>query len=138
MKYILIIILFFSSLFSNEVIQVDNSFITKFEYGKMLYTNPRGIGCNSCHGDDAKGKDIVKFTHERKKKNYECVLHAPSIKDVSYNKFYKKVNSKKNRKKKFDKEEVCKKLIYNANVMPTYFLVKEEIEAIYHYVNNLK
>ena len=23
---------------------------------KKLFNNPRGIGCNNCHGDDAKGK----------------------------------------------------------------------------------
>lgn len=41
---------------ATEEIDINNSFITKYEYGKMLFNNPRGIGCNNCHGDDARGK----------------------------------------------------------------------------------
>ena len=111
-------------------LDINNSFITKFEYGKMLYNNPRGIGCNSCHGDDAKGKKIIDFKQEHDKKIYNCNLSVPNIKDIDYAIFSEKINSKKNPNKKFEKEEVCEKLIYYANVMPTYFLVEEEIEAI--------
>lgn len=119
-------------------LDINNSFITKFEYGKMLYNNPRGIGCNSCHGDDAKGKKIIDFKQEHDKKIYNCDLSVPNIKDIDYAIFSEKINSKKNPNKKFEKEEVCEKLIYYANVMPTYFLVEEEIEAIYYYIKNIK
>ena len=119
-------------------LDINNSFITKFEYGKMLYNNPRGIGCNSCHGDDAKGKKIIDFKQEHDKKIYNCNLSVPNIKDIDYAIFSEKINSKKNQNKKFEKEEVCEKLIYYANVMPTYFLVEEEIEAIYYYIKNIK
>lgn len=137
--------LFFFTLFINlilfsketDLIKIDNSFITKFEYGKMLYNNPRGIGCNKCHGEDAKGKKIVHFQQTYKKKSYKCELKAPNIKDIPYKKFSKKINSKKNPNKKFDKKEVCNKLIYYANIMPTYFLVEDEIEAIYFYIKEL-
>ena len=63
---------------------------------------------------------------------------APDIKYVEYDVFSKKVNSKKNENLKFEKEQVCDKLIYQANVMPTYFLVEDEIEAIYYYIQNMK
>ena len=119
-------------------LDINNSFITKFEDGKMLYNNPRGIGCNSCHGDDAKGKKIIDFKQEHDKKIYNCNLSVPNIKDIDYAIFSEKINSKKNPNKKFEKEEVCEKLIYYANVMPTYFLVEEEIEAIYYYIKNIK
>ena len=119
-------------------LDINNSFITKYEYGKMLYNNPRGIGCNSCHGDDAKGKKIIDFKQEHDKKIYNCNLSVPNIKDIDYAIFSEKINSKKNPNKKFEKEEVCEKLIYYANVMPTYFLVEEEIEAIYYYIKNIK
>ncbi len=119
-------------------LDINNSFITKFEYGKMLYNNPRGIGCNSCHGDDAKGKKIVDFKQLHEKKFYNCTLVVPNIKDIDYETFSIKVNSKKNPNIKFEKEQVCEKLIHYANVMPTYFLVEEEIEAIFYYVKNLK
>jgi hypothetical protein len=139
-KVVFVSLIILSSLYAeeNDFIEVDNSFITKFEYGKMLYTNPRGIGCNTCHGNNAKGKEIVSFNHVANKKNYNCTLAVPSIKNIEYNTFFHKINSKKNKKQKFSKEEVCEKLIYNANVMPTYFLVEKEIEAIYYYINNLK
>jgi len=119
-------------------LDINNSFITKYEYGKMLYNNPRGIGCNKCHGDDARGKKIVEFKQEHEKKIYNCSLVAPDIKDIDYQTFSVKVNSKKNPNLKFEKEEVCDKLIYYANVMPTYFLVEEEIDAIFYYIKNLK
>lgn len=141
MKILLITIFAFINLFAAEeknAIDINNSFITKYEYGKMLYNNPRGIGCNTCHGDNAKGKKIVDFKHEYKQKFYDCSLIVPSIKDIDYEVFSTKINSKKNSNKKFEKTEVCKKLIYYGNIMPTYFLVEEEIEAIYYYIKNLK
>ena len=164
MRYIFILILFFHSLFyANEAeqnqlenaqgikkvestqadqkqqVDINNSFITKNEYGKMLYNNPRGIGCNSCHGNDARGKKMVNFKQETKdKKIYNCSLVVPDIKNIDYQTFSAKINAKKNPNLKFEKEQVCEKLIYYANVMPTYFLVEDEIEAIYYYIQNLK
>ena len=163
MKYIYVIFLLFNlSLFANEVeqnqlenkqpevngaeqkqqqdlIDINNSFITKYEYGKMLYNNPRGIGCNSCHGNDARGRKMVDFKHQLlEKKVYNCTLVIPDIKSIDYETFSLKVNSKKNLNLKFEKEQVCEKLIHNANVMPTYFLVEEEIEAIFYYIQNMK
>lgn len=164
MRYIFILILFFHSLFyANEAeqnqlenaqgikkvestqaeqkqqVDINNSFITKNEYGKMLYNNPRGIACNSCHGNDARGKKMVNFKQETKdKKIYNCSLVVPDIKNIDYQTFSAKINSKKNPNLKFEKEQVCEKLIYYANVMPTYFLVEDEIEAIYYYIQNLK
>ncbi|WP_228156438.1 hypothetical protein [Arcobacter caeni] len=163
MKYIYVIFLLLSSLlFANEVEQnqlenkqpevnqpeqkqqedlmdINNSFITKYEYGKMLYNNPRGIGCNSCHGNDARGRKMVDFKHQLfDKKVYNCTLIIPDIKSIDYETFSQKVNTKKNINLKFEKEQVCEKLIHNANVMPTYFLVEEEIEAIFYYIQNMK
>ena len=123
----------------DELLDINNSFITKYEYGKMLYNNPRGIGCNSCHGNDARGRKMVDFKQQLlDKKVYNCSLIVPDIKNIDYETFSAKVNSKKNPNVKFEKEQVCEKLIYYANVMPTYFLVEEEIEAIFYYIQNLK
>ena len=163
MKYISVLFLLLGSLlFANEVEQnqlenkqpevnqpeekhqedlmdINNSFITKYEYGKMLYNNPRGIGCNSCHGNDARGRKMVDFKHQLfDKKVYNCTLVIPDIKSIDYETFSLKVNAKKNINLKFEKEQVCEKLIHNANVMPTYFLVEEEIEAIFYYIQNMK
>ncbi len=128
----------FITITNADILENDNSFITKFEYGKMLYNNPRGIGCLQCHGQNAEGKTIVSFEHVYRNKKYKCELTTPSIKNIDYKNFYKKVNGKDTNKKSFDNNEVCEKLIYKANVMPTYFLVDEEIQAIYYYINNLK
>lgn len=103
-KLIFFLTIFFSILNAEEQIapaptpeqlDINNSFITKYEYGKMLYNNPRGIGCNKCHGDDARGKKIVEFKQEHDKKIYNCSLVAPDIKDIEYEIFSVKVNSKR-------------------------------------------
>jgi len=139
-KLICLSVFIYSSIIANEndLLNINNSFITKFEYGEMLYNNPRGIGCNTCHGDNAQGKRIVSFSHIYDKKKYDCVLEVPNIKNVEYDIFFEKVNSKKNPKKHFEKNQVCEKLVYKASIMPTYFLVDEEINAIYYYIKNLK
>ncbi len=138
---IFIYVFFLTFLFAKDeekLVKINNAFITQYEYGKMLYHNPRGIGCNTCHGEKANGKKIVNFKHTYKKKTYTCTLEVPGIDILNYKQFSQKINSKKNPNKKFKKEEVCEKLVYYANIMPTYFLVEDEIEAIYHYIKNVK
>jgi len=115
----------------------DNSFITKYEYGKMLYNNPRGISCNKCHGDDAKGKVIVKFKHQENDKIYNCEIKSANITNVTLELFQATLNPKIEKpKKKFDKTEVCEKLTYQ-NSMPKYFLTNEELNSIYFYLTHM-
>lgn len=134
MKFFTFLLLLFASLKAQND---DSLFITKLEYGKMLYENPRGIGCNSCHSNSAKGKQIVQFKHTFRGEEYLCTLYAPNIKDVSFEAFKTKVNSKRNPNKKFKDDQICEKLIYKANIMPTYYLTQEEIESIYFYIQSL-
>ena len=116
----------------------STSFITKFEYGKMLYQKPRGISCAKCHGDDAKGKKISTFKHIRNKKQYTCTIEAPDITNIDYNTFKAVLDPNIEKpKQKFDKTQVCGKLLYN-NVMPTYFLTSKELDSIYYYLVNIK
>ena len=106
MKYIYVIFLLFNlSLFANEVeqnqlenkqpevnepeqkqqqdlIDINNSFITKYEYGKMLYNNPRGIGCNSCHGNDARGKKMVDFKLENFSEYNNIIVDCSTENDI--------------------------------------------------------
>lgn len=134
-KFILFFSLFNLALFANST-NFDNPFITKYEYGKMLYKNPRGISCNKCHGDDAKGKVISKFTHIKNQKKYNCIIKSADITNISYDKFEKTLNPKlEKEKKKFDKTQICEKLVYR-NSMPTYFLTNEELTAIHFYLVN--
>ena len=130
----------FIFLFSTTLIlaksDFDNSFITKYEYGKMLYSNPRGVSCIKCHGADAKGKKIATFTHIRNKVKYHCTIKSNDITDITYKNFLLKLDPKLEKpKKNFEKDEVCKKLIYG-NSMPTYFLTNEELDSIYFYLKN--
>ena len=132
-KYILLLTLLIELYGQNNF---TSSFITKYEYGKMLYFNPRGISCSKCHGDDAKGITISTFTHIRQKKEYICKITTADITNVTYSKFIKKLDSKlKKKKKKFKKDEVCKRLTYG-NSMPTYFLTKDELNSIFFYLTN--
>jgi len=115
---------------------LSNTFITKYEYGKMLYTNPRGISCAKCHGDDAKGKKIASFVHIRNKIKYNCTIRSEDITSVTYKNFQMTLDPKIEKpKKKFAKDQICEKLTYG-NSMPKYFLTNEELDSIYFYLTN--
>jgi hypothetical protein len=114
----------------------DKSFITKYEYGKMLYINPRGISCVKCHGIDAKGREITNFTHIRNKLKYNCKIQSKDITNISYKNFLLTLDTKIEKpKKQFSKNQICEKLTYG-NSMPTYFLTIEELDSIYFYLKN--
>jgi len=130
-----LIFLFFTTMLLGKS-DFNNSFITKYEYGKMLYENPRGISCVKCHGKDARGKEITTFTHIRNKKKYTCTIKSDDITDITYKNFLLTLDPRlKKPKKKFAKNEICKKLTYG-NSMPTYFLTNEELNSIYFYLKN--
>lgn len=98
---------------------IDYSFITKYEYGQMLYENPRGIGCSKCHGKNAKGSLIAKYKSSKKE---TVEIFAPEITDISWEKFKTVLSAKENK----------------SLVMPTYFLTNEELISIHFYLTNLK
>lgn len=101
----------------------DNSFITKKEYGAMLYQNPRGIGCNKCHGEAGQGMLIAKYKYKDKKSNkiIQKSLIAPSINKVNFQVFKEVLTKKRNK----------------SLSMPTYFLTIEELTSIHFYITNL-
>lgn len=108
------------TLFANTI---DNSFITKFEYGAMLYENPRGVACISCHQKGNKPVVIAKYKEiNRKTKQLEDKeIVAPAINKVSFEDFVEKMSS--------DKTE--------SKVMPTYFLTDEELKSLFYYIINI-
>jgi mono/diheme cytochrome c family protein len=108
----LLLLLSFSILFSKT-----NWFITNFEYGKMLYNNPRGISCAKCHGQKGEGK-IVSFYLKNNKKMY---IKAPNIQNINLITLKKALFHKK------------------LTVMPRYnYLTEEEIEGILLYLRSKK
>ena len=97
-----------------------NWFITKLEYGKMLYNNPRGISCAKCHGEDARGKIIAKYYITKNNKKILKIIKAPNIQNITFEKFKSKLFHK------------------NLSIMPRYnYLTDKEINAIYLYIQYL-
>ena len=111
MKIILLLVLV-------NVILMSESFLTKKEYAKMLYYNTRGIGCDKCHNDDSSGKVLINYIYKNRNKTIKALDLTKSTKE----KFIKILSNRPSKK----------------SIMPEYFLTKEEIEALYFYVNSLK
>lgn len=107
MKKLILILIFTNLIFS------EDSFLTAYEYGGMLYENPRGIGCNRCHGDRGEGMSIAKYRDKKKDKE----LSAPQINNLSYNLFSLAFNK-----------------IKKSDIMPKYFLTRKEIQTLFLYL----
>lgn len=110
MKFISFFLLFATFAFCSE-------FITKSEYAKMLYQNPRGIGCHKCHGDKGEGALIVKYKAFNKKSNKyeEKSLKAPRINNLDFKRFQAAITDSK-------------------GIMPSYFLTQNEILNLFEYI----
>ncbi len=91
----------------------EESFITIEEYGKELYKNPRGIGCIACHGESGKGKVIATY----REKNIQKTLKSPDITQLSF-------------------QDFSANTLKDQGVMPKYHLTKEELQAIYNYLQS--
>ncbi|MEA3371063.1 MAG: cytochrome c [Campylobacterota bacterium] len=87
------------------------------EYASQLYKNPRGIGCQHCHGQNGEGKLIANYVHKNEKKSFS----GPAINKMDFAAFHKALNDRK-------------------RGMPRYFLTKKEVQALYLYLqeNNKK
>jgi len=92
-----------------------DSFITEKEYAEHLYKNPRGIGCNKCHGK--KGEGMVISTY--KDKGVTKTLSTTEINSLEYKAFKAALEEKR-------------------SVMPKYFLTSKEIKALYNYLHYKK
>ena len=112
MRSVFLILLFCMAIFGAD-------FITKTEYAKMLYLNPRGIGCDKCHGAKGEGSLISKYKHFDKKANktVDDELRAPKINDIEFESFKAALTKPK-------------------GVMPSYFLTDEETTILYEYITH--
>ncbi len=106
MKYILFLIL-------PAFIFAKSSFITQMEYSSQLYKNPRGIGCQHCHGEKGEGRLVANYIHKKEQKSFR----GPQINNLDFENFYKALNIRK-------------------KGMPRYFLTKKEIQALYFYLQS--
>lgn len=89
----------------------QESFITHYEYGEMLYANPRGVSCSQCHGKKGEGKVIVEFHDEDGKQ----ALKGADIRRKSL-------------------EEIIDSVKRYHKVMPRYYMTDDEVKAIYDYL----
>ncbi len=87
------------------------SFISDYEYGQMLYNNPRGVSCLECHGENGEGKSIV---------HYQDIHSKVAIKGADI------------RKKTL--QEMIRSVSAYHKVMPRYYLTDDEVKAIYEYL----
>jgi mono/diheme cytochrome c family protein len=86
-------------------------FISDYEYGEMLFANPRGVSCSECHGKNGEGKIIVEYRDVDGKQ----VLKGSDIRTESLSSMINSVNT------------------YH-KIMPRYYLTNEEVKAIYDYL----
>jgi mono/diheme cytochrome c family protein len=89
----------------------NEDFISHYEYGEMLYNNPRGVSCAQCHGEDGSGTTIVEFRDIHGKQ----AIRGSDIRKKSLDAMLKSVNN------------------YH-EIMPRYYLTVEEVRAIYDYL----
>ncbi|MEA2111427.1 MAG: cytochrome c [Campylobacterota bacterium] len=93
-------------------LHAKSSFITPEEYSTQLYYSPRGIGCDNCHGDKGEGRVVANYADKKEIKNFS----GPAINNISYEQFYRAMIKRK-------------------RGMPRYFLIDDEIKALYFYLH---
>ena len=94
---------------------LGEDFITDFEYGQMLYRDPRGASCAACHGETGAGELIGEY---RDKLGRTVRLSGPDIRYASLDKIRESVHK-------------------STGVMPRYFLTEEEIQTIHAYLQQV-
>ena len=91
-------------------------FISEFEYGQMLYQNPRGVSCVPCHGDRGQGAEIARYRDARGR---EVIVQGPDIRHSTA-------------------RQIAEALRNGPGVMPRYFLTDKEIQAIVTYIREVQ
>jgi len=111
----------------NEMIHDDESFLLDYEYGRMLYNNPRGIACNKCHGKEGRGgQKIAKYYDKDKNPR---ILKGINITGYTYEELKASLSDQY-------RDEHNHRLRHK--IMPMYYLTNEEIRAIYTYLQEVK
>jgi len=109
------ILLFLFPLFLCAQENNTGSFISEYEYGEMLYNNPRGVSCQKCHGKAGEGKTIV---------HYQDIHGEKEIRGIN-------IQNK-------TLSDMMSAVSNYHDVMPRYYLTKDEVKAIYKYIQKKK
>ena len=108
LKHILIVTLLINFTFGED-------FISEFEYGQMLYNDPRGVSCASCHGKVGEKTFIASY---REDNGTSKEFYAPDIRELDLKQFKKALDS-------------------GGRIMPKYYLTDKEAEAIFKYIKSV-
>jgi len=92
-------------------LSANEDFISHYEYGQMLYNNPRGVSCSQCHGKNGEGEVIVKYHDEESEK----IIKGSDIRKKSLLQMDNSLNN-------------------DHLIMPRYYLTDEEVKAIFDYL----
>jgi mono/diheme cytochrome c family protein len=103
-------------------VKVQESFLSSVEYGRMLYSNPRGISCKQCHGERGKGGQTIAKYYDKKRN--PKILRGVDITSFSFEDLKA---SLKNEYKENNR-------IIRHKIMPMYYLTDEEVKAIYDFL----
>ena len=90
-------------------------FMSEFEYGQMLYRDPRGVSCVPCHGETGEGREIVSYKNS---KGETVMISGPDIRSSTLTQIRDNVQQGK-------------------GIMPKYFLTDKEIRTIYAYLQKV-
>ena len=96
---------------SRHLLFAETDFITPLEYASQLYENPRGIGCQHCHGDKGQGRLVATYKHKGKSKEFR----GPAINSIDLKTFYLALNKAR-------------------RGMPRYYLTFKEVKALYFFI----
>ena len=107
--------------------QDQESFLLEYEYGRMLYNDPRGVSCAKCHGKEGKGgQKIAKYYDKDKNpkilKGVDITSYTLKEIEASLDNRYQDKNNR----------------LLKHKIMPMYYLTKEEVKAIYTYLQHVK
>jgi len=91
----------------------SDNFLTIYEYSKMLYNNPKGISCASCHGLQGEKRRYIEYFHEKKKRNVKIMFRP--LYELTYKRFKRGLTKKQ-------------------RFMPKYILSDLEIKTLYYYL----
>jgi len=109
MRFLVLVIFIINTLFASE------SFLSNEEYAKMLFNNPRGIACSSCHGERGEGGLLTSYIIQVNGEKVIKEIRAPQINNLDMKSFIKAFEKKK-------------------RYMPRYYLTEKELAYIYYYL----
>ncbi len=94
------------------LLAAQEEFMSHYEYGQMLYNNPRGVSCAKCHGKKGEGRVIVSYRDKSGKQS----IAGPDIRNENLQSMLAAVSK-------------------SHHIMPRYYLTDEEVEAIHDYLH---